>query len=595
MKKITRAILVFLLVFLNTTIKAQTTYKVHSHNDYAQELPFWYAYANASASIEADLFLKNNSLYVTHAEAEIVEGRTFQALYLDKLEKLLESGDLRDVQLLIDFKSEAYATLEKLVEVLEGYPKLLKAGKVRFVISGNRPKPEDYGKYSSFIWFDHQNLDELETIDLKKVALVSTNFKNFSVWNGYGRMTEPDLEAVKAAINKAKKVGKPFRFWASPDTKTGWARLARLGVDYINTDQPALAQQYLTNLEANTYIKETPISVYQPKYGDTSGAKPTNVILMIGDGNGLAQITAAMVANRGSLTLAGIKDIGLVKTASHDDLITDSAAGATAMATGVKTNNRVIGVDSDGNILANLVDMLGDRGFNTAIVTTDAIYGATPSSFFAHRIERDDTEGLVADLNNSKLDFFISGGQNQENTIQKKFKTQSLESFETLEQPTAIYLGNNKVPSVTSGRGAIFPKAVKKALDALNAKEQPFFLMVEGAQIDNGGHSNNIGDIVEEMLDFDQAIAEALEFADTHGNTLVVITADHETSGLGIVGGNMKEGRVQGDFLTIDHTGILVPLFAYGPQSQNFSGVYENTDIHHKILEALGIAAKNGK
>lgn len=595
MRKIIQAILAVLLVFLSTTIKAQTTYRVHSHNDYAQELPFWYAYANGAASIEADLFLKSNSLYVTHAEAEIVEERTFQALYLDRLQKLQESGDLRDVQLLIDLKSEAYATLQRLVEVLEGYPKLLKAGKVRFVISGNRPKPGDYGKYPSFIWFDHQNLEELDTIDLEKVALVSTSFKNYSVWNGYGRMTAPDLEAVKVAINKAKRVGKPFRFWASPDTKTGWARLARLGVDYINTDQPALAQQYLTRLATNTYTKETPISVYQPKYGFDSGAKPTNVILMIGDGNGLAQITAAMVANRGSLTLTGIKDIGLVKTASHDDLITDSAAGATAMATGVKTNNRAIGVDSDGNDLTNLVDKVSVRGFNTAIVTTDAIYGATPSSFFAHRVERDDTEGLVADLNNSKLNFFISGGQNQENTIQKKFKTQSLESFETLEQPTAIYLGNNKVPSVTSGRGTIFPKAVKKALDALSAKERPFFLMVEGAQIDNGGHSNSVGDIVEEMLDFDLAIAQALEYADTHGNTLVVITADHETSGFGIVGGNMKEGRVQGDFLTIDHTGIMVPLFAYGPQSQKFGGVYGNTDIHHKILEVLDVIVENKK
>ncbi|KAB7530163.1 alkaline phosphatase [Flagellimonas olearia] len=595
MKKELQSILVVLILFLGSNLAAQTSYKVHSHNDYAQELPFWFAYANGAASIEADVFLKDNTLYVTHTEAEIVEGRTFQTLYLDRLQKLQESGNLKDVQVLIDFKSEAYATLERLVEVLEDYPQLLKADKVRFVISGNRPKPADYGKYPNFIWFDHQNLDELDRIELNKVALVSTSFKNYSVWNGYGRMTAPDLKTVEAAINKAKSVGKPFRFWASPDTKTAWARLARLGVDYINTDQPALAQQYLTSLEANTYTRETPIPVYQPKYGYAMEAKPTNVILMIGDGNGLAQITAAMVANQGSLTLTEIKDIGLVKTASHDDLITDSAAGATAMATGVKTNNRAIGVDADGNGLANLVDAVSAKGFNTAIVTTDAIYGATPSSFFAHSVERDDTEGLVADLNSSGLDLFISGGQNQEDSIQNKFKTQSLESFETLQGPTAIYLGNHKVPSISSDRGSIFPEAVKKSLEALRAKEQPFFLMVEGAQIDNGGHSNSVGDIVEELLDFDRAIAEALEFADTHGNTLVVITADHETSGFGIVGGNMKEGRVQGDFLTVDHTGIMVPLFSYGPQSQNFRGVYENTDIHHKILGALGIAAENGK
>ncbi|WP_417935559.1 alkaline phosphatase [Flagellimonas amoyensis] len=140
-----------------------------------------------------------------------------------------------------------------------------------------------------------------------------------------------------------------------------------------------------------------------------------------------------------------------------------------------------------------------------------------------------------------------------------------------------------------NGRGDALPKSVKKALEVLGKDKAPFFLMVEGAQIDNGGHSNSTRDIVQEMLDFDQAIAEALRFADAHKNTLVVITADHETSGFGIVGGSMQEGVVQGDFLTVDHTGIMVPLFAYGPQAESFNGVYENTEVFHKILKALGI------
>lgn len=585
-KRILLILIAFLALFGVGVLQAQN-YKVHSHNDYAQELPFWYAYSNGATSIEADIFLKDNELYVTHSKDEIVTGHTLQKLYLDSLKSLFQSGELRELQLLIDIKSGAHITLEKLVEVLKGYPKLLESGKVQFVISGNRPKPEEYKNYPDFIWFDHQNLDELSTISLEKVALVSVNYKNYSVWNGYGRMTAPDLKKVKTAIVMVKNVGKPFRFWGTPDTKTAWARLAKLGVDYINTDEPALAKQYLDKLHENTFKKESPVTVYRPKYEYDTNVKPKNVVLMIGDGNGLAQISAAMIANRGELTLAGIKNIGLVKTASHDDLITDSAAGATAMATGTKTDNRAIGVNSKGEALANLVDISSANGFNTAIVTTDAIYGATPASFFAHRVERDDTDGLVEDLKQSKLNFFISGGQNEENSIKDAFATQNIESFDSFQQPTAIYLGDNKVPSIQNGRKDAFPTAVKKALDVLNKKEQPFFLMVESAQIDNGGHSNRTCDIVEEMLDFDQAIAEVLRFSDANQNTLVIITADHETSGFGIVGGNLSQGVVQGDFLTVDHTGIMVPLFAYGPQSDKFTGIFDNTEIFHKLLKVL--------
>ena len=232
-----------LVLFISGKVFAQNSYKIHSHNDYAQELPFWYAYSSGASSIEADIFLRNNELYVAHAEEEIVEGYTLDKLYLNQLSNLETSGKLRELQLLIDIKSETYATLKKLEEILKEYPALIDGDNVKFVISGNRPKPEEYKNYPDFIWFDHQNLDGLATIDLSKVALVSTSYKNYSVWNGYGRMTGPDLAKVKDVISMAKASGKPFRFWATPDTKTAWARLAKLGVDFINTDKPALAKQ----------------------------------------------------------------------------------------------------------------------------------------------------------------------------------------------------------------------------------------------------------------------------------------------------------------------------------------------------------------
>jgi len=579
--------IIWLFIASGTILYGQTTYHVHSHNDYLQELPFWFAYSNGASSIEADVFLKNDSLYVAHAEDEIVAGHTLGKLYLDRLADVEKSGELRQLQLLIDLKSEAYSTLEKLVPVLKGYPGLIDGGKVKFVVSGNRPKPEDYTNYPDFVWFDHQNLEGLDQIDLDKVALVSVSFKNYAAWNGYGRMTSTDLKNVKMAIARAKVSGKPFRFWATPDTKTAWARMAKLGVDYIHTDKPALAKQYLGKLDMKTFRLEAPIGVYKPEYGYDPDLRPRNIVLMIGDGNGLAQITSAMIANRGDLTLTGVKNIGLVKTDSRDDLITDSAAGATAMATGTKTNNRAIGTGPEGKHLPNLVEVVSRMGFHTAIVSTDAIYGATPSAFYAHRRERDNTKGLVQDLKNSPLDFFIAGGEKERASIEAVFATQQLDSFGRFKEPTGVYLGGGKAPSMANGREGALPKSVARALGVLESRNAPFFLMVEAAQIDNGGHSNSTGDIVREMLDFDQAIAEVLKFADADKNTLVIITADHETSGFGIVGGHMEKGEVQGDFLTVDHTGIMVPLFAYGPKAEVFNGVYGNTEVFHKILGIL--------
>ena len=346
-------------------LKAQKHYKIHSHNDYQQEFPFWNAYINGAASIEVDVFLKKDSLYVTHGEYEIVKGKTLEKLYLNKLQQLEASNDLRKLQLLVDIKSEAYITLDKFISILENYSALKECGKIRFVISGNRPEPHDYGKYPDFIQFDHQDLSNLNTIPLEKVALISLDFKKYSVWNGYGRLVEPEWEAVKRIVKKVHSFNKPFRFWATSDTKTAWARLAHLGVDYINTDKPEQAIPFLNQMNGNTYQQKVPIETYLPKYGYPKEVRPKNVILMVGDGNGLGQIAASMIANHGQLTATKIRDIGLVKTTAYDDLVTDSAAGATAMATGSKTDNRAIGVNPNGERLKSVLELASDKGFNT--------------------------------------------------------------------------------------------------------------------------------------------------------------------------------------------------------------------------------------
>ena len=578
--------LLLLLCLRLAPAAAQDVYRVHAHNDYAHALPFWEAYAGGAESIEVDVFLRHDSLYVTHAPAEIVAGRTLETLYLDELQRLAARDALRDVQLLIDVKSEAAPTLERLVATLKTYPRLIDGDRVTFVVSGNRPAPEAYGEYPDFILFDHQNPDDLDRIDRGKVALLSLPFPRYSRWNGYGKMTAGDGAQVQAVLEKAKAANIPFRFWASPDTETAWATLARLGVAYVNTDRPAAARAFLDELPDRVFRLSEPGLVYTPSYTYGTARSPRNVILMVGDGNGLSQISAARRANGGQLTLNGVRTIGLVGTASADDAVTDSAAAGTALATGRKTNNRSIGVDTAGQPLPTLVEELSGRDYLTGIVTTDAVYGATPAAFYAHTPERDDTDHILGDLLNSPLSFFVAGGATYADRIGTRYTETQLSAWRDLRRPTAVYGGKEKMPSVLAGRGDFLPDAVDTTLAVLARQDRPFFLLVEGAQIDNGGHANDIATVITEVLDFDRAVAAALRFADADGQTLVIVTADHETGGLGL-GTAGDENTLRADFLSVDHTGTLVPLFVYGPGATAFAGVLENTDVHRLILESL--------
>ena len=153
-------------------------------------------------------------------------------------------------------------------------------------------------------------------------------------------------------------------------------------------------------------------------------------------------------------------------------------------------------------------------------------------------------------------------------------------------------MANKSVPSILDGRKNILADITTQGLTFFKDKKTPFFLMVEGAKIDTFGHFNNVGGIITEGIDFDKAITQAIKFADANEGTLVIITADHETSGFSIPQGSIKTHKIEGDFTTHDHTGTMVPIFAYGPHSNEFSGVYENTEVFHKILSLLKVSEK---
>ncbi len=249
-----KKIIILFLFFANLSVaQSGERYRVHSHNDYLQNVPFWKAFAAGASSIEADVFLVGDSLYVAHAEEEIDPQRSLKTLYLQPLRKALELGLERpqNLQLLIDVKSEPYSTLEALMKALGKYPSIIDEDAITIAISGNRPKPSEYPNYPDYIFFDHQSLEPIDNSTiLKKIALISLSFRNFSEWNGKGRLTTDDLKKVTSTIEKAHAFKKPFRFWATPDSKTAWKTFADLGVDLINTDMPFECIQYLRTLPA---------------------------------------------------------------------------------------------------------------------------------------------------------------------------------------------------------------------------------------------------------------------------------------------------------------------------------------------------------
>ncbi|WP_419213972.1 alkaline phosphatase [Maribacter sp. X9] len=570
-------------------------YKVHSHNDYKQNIPFWKAFSAEVQSIEVDVFLRDGKLLVAHDLSEADESRTLERLYLEPLKEVIELGQLknRSLQLLVDVKSDAITTLNAIVSALNDYAMVRDNEKISIVISGNRPALSNYVNYPKFIFFDYQSIDTVTDTDvLDKIAMVSLSFTNYSEWNGKGRLTADDFERVTKVITKAHALNKPFRFWATPDSKSAWKTFMSMGVDFINTDMPNECVSYVNTLDERVVRNTVFSKVYRPTFeSDKKRQKPENVILLIGDGNGLTQISSATLANNGELSLTQLKSIGFLKTQSADDFTTDSAGAGTAIATGQKTNNRAIGTDKNGEPLPNITEILSEKGFNTGVISTDDIAGATPASFYAHRTDRGMTEGISEDLNKNKLKLFIAQRTAEVKDIEDA-GFRMIDDIDAIRSSSYEKVGswlNYSDEASLADHVEKLASATKNGIAFLNNKEKPFFLMAEGAKIDSYGHVNNISGVISESISFDKAITEALKFADADKHTLVIITADHETGGLTIPQGDLVEHEIEADFTTHDHTAMMVPIFAYGPMSQEFQGVYENNEVFHKIMEVLKI------
>lgn len=307
-------------------------------------------------------------------------------------------------------------------------------------------------------------------------------------------------------------------------------------------------------------------------------AQPNNIIFMIGDGMGAEQVWAGRLVNKGDLNLNRMPVTGFSVTVSASHTITDSAAGGTALACGHKTTNGYVGETPDGAPVDSLLTLAESMGKSTGLAVTKDITDATPAAFYAHSADRRRAKDIAAYLPRCGVDFVRGGGS-------KHFSKKQLESMQRAGMD--IKLPSSAHYPAPSKRGMSLAADVRDALAALEKNGKGFFLMVEGSQIDTAAHSNDLQWMVEEVLDFDLAVGTVLEWMQQHPDTLLVITADHQTGGLSLLDGDAAEGTVQGVFTTKGHSGVCVPVYAAGAGAAAFTGTHDNTQIYALLKAAM--------
>lgn len=332
--------------------------------------------------------------------------------------------------------------------------------------------------------------------------------------------------------------------------------------------------------------------------------RPKNIILMIGDGMATPQVSAGLYwKGAGKSVWEQFSVVGFHKSHSSDEKVTDSAAGATAFSCGQKTFNGAIGVlPPDNRPCRTILEELDARGWATGMVVTCSATHATPASFIAHQDIRAYTESIAEDYLDTQLDCFIGGGggyfddrpdkKNLLDTLKKRgYVIRRGTGFGRLPldgaAPFMLFTAEREPPTASASRRYL-PEATNKACQYLQKRSpKGFFLMVEGSQIDWALHANDRNWLKAEMIDFDATVTAALEFARTDGNTLVIVTGDHECGGASLSPGESKQTFRPG-FASRMHSAAMVPVFAFGPKAELFSGIYDNTAIYSKMWAALG-------
>jgi alkaline phosphatase len=386
--------------------------------------------------------------------------------------------------------------------------------------------------------------------------------------------------------------------------------------------------------DKDVFIESVPAgSVLIPKSLAAVERKAKNIILLIGDGMSASQVSSYRLLKGGPNARLAVDKFpisGIVLTHSEDAIVTDSASSATAYSTGIKTNNTFLGLDKDKNILKNLTEKIHGYGFVSSLIATSEVTHATPAAFAAHIDLRWKTDEISAQMMDSNVVTILGGGRHFFLTEEMGGKREDGRDLLQEVENSHVLLTHkdqlNDFDQTTSGKvvglfadehlrdlekpenhstepslSEMLNFAIKRSETFMDNGCKGSFIMVEGSQVDWAGHSNDINYLKREMQDLEEAVELAVDYANKNQDTLVIVTADHETGGLLIEPASPADytgNEVKFSFNTAigrgSHTGVPVPVYAYGPGSENFTGTLDNTDVYRAMIAALDLTEESG-
>jgi alkaline phosphatase len=297
---------------------------------------------------------------------------------------------------------------------------------------------------------------------------------------------------------------------------------------------------------------------------------------------------------------------GLMSTHAGNLLVTDSAASATALATGFKVPKKALSILADGRIPVSIFEAAREQGLATGVVTTSGLVDATPAGFTAHQTKREHYREILEDMLGSGAEVLIGGDwSDYKKAIDNREFQEMLGRVDALGEAAgySVVRDQGELAAAEGPILALFPPRgaggdahgpplsglASIAIDRLAENEAGFVLLIESEVTDGFGHNNDIAGVVDSVRELDEAIAAILAWAEPRGDTLVVVTADHDTGGLGIVDGDYDDAVAEVRWATDGHTGHWVPIFAFGPGAEHFTGIIDNTDVSILFAKLLRI------
>lgn len=333
----------------------------------------------------------------------------------------------------------------------------------------------------------------------------------------------------------------------------------------------------------------------------TGTVVPNSVILLIADGAGVSHWTLAGYASD-ELAIERMPVAGLVDTRGADHEVTGSAPGASALATGVRTYMGAISVDLNNMPQETVLEVAHRQGWATGLITTTWLTDATPAAFAAHVPSRGQMTDIFQQMIALPVNVLLGGGSRLLPLAQARdgldLRTPAMERYTFVETAADLESVSRSEASMVLGffaegemplapeRSPNLAEMTAAALRVLEKDPDGFFLMVENEGSDTEAHRNSSREIITaEMLGFDAAVGVALDYQERHPETLVLVTADHETGGLHLTHNEQRE-IVMG-YATINHTAAFVPLFASGPGADRFGGLKGNDEVGRILLELV--------